>query len=173
MAVQVVHSLLPLGERTEIVFLSFRGEITQQFKINKLLITEDSVTPAAFSLSVFNTPPALASIAFGLSAGYTALYPREGDFAAGLAAAAAPVLCGAAEELLLVYADELVPEAYNSMAADSLPETAAAFPPPLAFGVLITAAAPGIPLPLGEAAAGDPRALLTHLLEQGEPYAVP
>ena len=140
MTIQVIHDLLPLGDNTRIVFLSFRGEITQQLKINRTLIEDRTVMPSAFSLSVFNTPPALASIALNLTAGYSALYPAaypgEG-FYAGLAAAAARALQGT--EAALVYADELVPEAYRGLTPGEWE--------PLAFGALISATRTGIPFP--------------------------
>jgi hypothetical protein len=132
MTIQVIHDLMPLEETTKIVFLSFRGEITRQFNINKMIIEEHSLMPAAFSQSVFNTPPALAAIALNLRAGYTAVYPGAAGtvaadtgeaaaatdaerFTTGFLAAAAPLLCGSAEEILLVYADELCPPEYGSL----------------------------------------------------------
>ena len=38
MTVQVIHDLMPLAEDTKIVFISFRGELSRQFQINKMLI---------------------------------------------------------------------------------------------------------------------------------------
>ena len=151
MTIQVIHDALPIGQDTKIVFVSFRGEIAQQLKINKMLVQDGFIMPAAFSHSVFNAPPALAAIALHLTAGYTAVYPPNpaagaGHFDTGLLAAAAPVLCGDAEETLLVYADELCP-----------PEYAALFRQknrPLAFSALISnrdgaseGGAAAIPLP--------------------------
>jgi hypothetical protein len=151
MTIQVLHDLLPLKEDTKVVFLSFRGEITQQFKINKMIIEDQSVLPAAFSLSVFNTPPALAAMALGLTAGYTAAYPANG-FRSALLTAAAPVLSGSAQETALVYADELCPPEYGDFRpADDTP---------LAFGAVLSGTAdsgggePSIPFPLP----GDPAA---------------
>jgi hypothetical protein len=119
MTIQVIHDLMPIKETTKTVFLSFRGEITQQFKINKMLIEEHSLMPAAFSHSVFNTPPALAVIALDLRAGYTAVYPASGTeadrFTSGFLTGAAPLLCGNTAEILLVYADELCPPEYGSL----------------------------------------------------------
>jgi hypothetical protein len=150
MTIQVLHDILPIGEETKIVFVSFRGEITQQFKINRMLIEEGDLTPAAFSLSVFNTPPALASIALNLSAGYSAVYPAAtpqgaagvsaGDrrFVTGFLAAAAPVLCGSAAEIVLAYADELCPPEYDALC-----------PPdnePFAFAAVLSPDDGGIPL---------------------------
>ena len=130
MTIQVVHDLQPQGEDTKMIFLSFRGELSRQFRINKMQIEDRALMPAAFSLSVFNAPPALASIALGLKGGYTALYPGGDSFGSGLDAAGAALLAGKAEELIFVYADEeLLPEY-----AGLLPES----PPPLAFGLLLS-----------------------------------
>jgi hypothetical protein len=160
MTIQVIHDILPIGEDTKIVFVSFRGEIAQQLKINRMLIEEGDVTPAAFSLSVFNTPPALAAIALNLRAGYSAVYPAEDRFDSGFLAAASPILCGDAEETVLAYADELAPEEYGSLRpADN---------EPLAFAALLSRASEGRS-PRGPALDTDadalesPRAFLKHL----------
>jgi hypothetical protein len=165
MTIQVLHDLMPLRDDTKVVFLSFRGELTRQFKINKMIIEDQAVLPAAFSLSVFNTPPALAVMALGLTAGYTAVYPADG-FRSALLAAAAPILSGSAGETALIYADEFCPPEYG----DLCPQDNA----PLAFGAVLSGAAgedggePAIPLPLaGGPSAGDvpesPGEFLKHL----------
>jgi hypothetical protein len=161
MTVEVVHDLLPPGAPVRLFFLSFRGELTRQLSINRMLTEGGGIPPAAFSLSVFNAPPALAAIALGLTAGYSALYPPEGDFSSALAAAAAPVLSGALPELALVYADELVPEAYRPLFSGN--------PEPLAFGALLSGKAGGLPFPSGEtfppeeSPLGSPRNFLRYL----------
>jgi hypothetical protein len=111
MTIHVLHEIMPIGENVKIVFVSFRGEITQQFKINKMMIEEGDLSPAAFSQSVFNTPPALAAIALGLKAGYSAVYPV--CFNTGFQAAVAPLYSGKAEMVVFVYADELCPPEYG------------------------------------------------------------
>jgi hypothetical protein len=122
MTIQVVHDLLPLDEDTKMIFLSFRGELSRQYKINRMLIEDQSLMPAAFSLSVFNAPIALASQALGLKGGYSAVYPGSDSFAAGLAAAKAALLAGTKDELVFVYADEEVPPEYADVShGDSLP----------------------------------------------------
>ena len=121
MTVHVVHSLLEkynFDRDTKLVFVSFRGEIAREFSINRGIIEEKTILPAGFSLSVFNTPVALAAIAFGLTGGYSAVYPSKGDFSSALKTAIASVLCGEEKEIVFVYADELVPECYG---VDSIP----------------------------------------------------
>ena len=78
--------------------------------------------PAGFSLSVFNTPISSATLAFGLKGGYSVIYPSESDFSQAFKAAVAPVLAGTEKELILAYADELVPEAYgDKRPAENIP----------------------------------------------------
>ncbi|GHT86141.1 hypothetical protein FACS1894137_11320 [Spirochaetia bacterium] len=137
------------------MFVSFRGEIAQQFKINRMLIEEGDIKPAVFSLSVFNTPPALAAIALNLSAGYSAVYPAEDRFDLGFLAAASPILCGDAEETVLVYADELAPEEYGRL-CPSCNE-------PFAFAALLSRGPRGPAVGAGAAALESPRAFLKHL----------
>ncbi len=112
-------------------FVSFRGELSRQLSINRTLIGEHDVLPASFSLSVFNTPMALASMACHLKGGYSVLFPAADSFYDGFLTACAPLLCGDEEQILFVYADELVPSEY------------AAFCPadadPLAFAFLLSA----------------------------------
>jgi hypothetical protein len=136
MTIQVVHDLLPLEEAVRMIFLSFRGEIARQYKINKMVIEDKAIMPAAFSLSVFNTPIALAPIALGLKGGYTAIYPGGNSFAAGLAAAEAALFSGAGDELLFVYADEEVPQEYKCLSRNLA--AGGTTLPPLAFAILLT-----------------------------------
>ena len=130
MTIQVVHDLLPVAEDTKLLFLSFRGELSQQYKVNKMLIEDNDILPAAFSLSVFNVPAALASIAFSLKGGYSAIYPGGNSIATGLSLTEAAFLNGESEELIFVYADEDIPHEYK----DIFPETHL----PLAFGFVLT-----------------------------------
>ena len=134
MTVQVVHDLLPLNENTKMIFLSFRGEIARQYKINKTQIEEGALTPRAFSLSVFNAPPALAGIALGFKGGYCALYPARNAFAAGLKAAQAALYSeadpSATDEIVFVYADEEAPPEYAGLLTERLL--------PFAFALLLS-----------------------------------
>lgn len=117
MTVQVVHDIFSdgmLDKNTKLVFVSFRGELEREFKVNKTLIQEESILPAAFSLSVFNAAIAQATIALGLKGGYTCVFPSGADFASGVLSAAAPVLAqGGDSKTVLVYADENVPDYYK------------------------------------------------------------
>ena len=117
MTVQVVHDIFfdgTLDKNTKLVFVSFRGELEREFKVNKTLIEEESILPAAFSLSVFNAAISQATIALGLKGGYSCVFPSGADFASGMLSAAAPVLAqGGDAKIVLVYADENVPDYYK------------------------------------------------------------
>ncbi|MCL2765168.1 MAG: beta-ketoacyl synthase chain length factor [Treponema sp.] len=146
MTIQVVHDLLPVAEETKMLFLSFRGELTHQYKINKTFIEDNDIMPAGFSLSVFNAPAALASMAFSLKGGYTAIYPGGNSFGAGLSLAEAAFLsrgetrgCGESEELIFVYADEVIPHEYK----DIFPGTHL----PLAFGFVLACKPDSLSIP--------------------------
>jgi len=130
MTIQVVHDLLPLDENIKMFFLSFRGEVSKQLKINRMVLEEKSLMPAVFSLSVFNAPAALASIAFGLKGGYSALYPGNNSFSSGFAAVKAALLGGTAEKIVFVYADEEIPQEYKNIIADNTQ--------PFAFAVILS-----------------------------------
>lgn len=116
MTVQVARDVFEKSgadKKTKIVFLSFRGELEREFKVNKMLIQEESILPAAFSLSVFNAAIAQATIALGLKGGYSCVFPSGADFASGFLSAAAPVLAGTEENIVFIYADENVPDYYK------------------------------------------------------------
>ncbi|MDR2181472.1 MAG: beta-ketoacyl synthase chain length factor [Treponema sp.] len=151
MTIKVIHDLEPPD--VPILFASFRGEVSRQFEINRMLIEEGELLPAAFSLSVFNAPPALASMALRLGAGYTAICPADRRFSTVIKTAAASALSRAGSGgVILAYADEGLLPAYAPLSAES--ET------PLAFAALLAVSgAEGVPLPLRE----SPRAFLEAL----------
>ena len=119
MTIQVLHDVLedrPDCKRCKVAFVSLRGEIARELSVNKMLFEDKAILPAAFSLSVFNAAPAAATIALGLHAGYSAIFPSQGNFRSALLAAAAPVCSHEEEKLLLVYADEMIPDCYAPFA---------------------------------------------------------
>ena len=162
MTIQVVHDLLPLAEDAKIFFFSFRGELSRQYQINKMLIEENDLSPAAFSLSVFNAPVALASMALELKGGYSALYPAGDSFAACLKAAQAALFCGVADEIVVAYADEQAPPEYGVFSREC--------PVPAAFGLLLskTPRPLSVPVSLLKMDEDNPLDFLKRLLLRGE-----
>ena len=168
MTIQVIHDLLPLGEDTKIFFLSLRGELSRQYQINKMLIEEKALMPAAFSLSVFNAPVALAAIALGLKGGYSTIFPPEtGAFATGLAAAKAALFCGTAEEIAFVYADEQAPPEYGCFFRED--------PPPAAFGLLLSREPrpSSVPMPVIDGETDNPLVFLKKIILNGKMHVSP
>jgi hypothetical protein len=162
MTIQVIHGLLPLGENTKILFFSFRGELSREYQLFRMLREDGEISPAAFSLSGFNTPVALASIAFGLKGGYSAIYPAKNSFIACVKTAEAMLLSGKEEKIVLVYADENIP-----------PECLCFFkeyPVPAACGFLLSrnSRLPSIPLPELKTEEDNPLAFLKHLILSGK-----
>jgi len=130
MTVQVAHDLMPMPPDTKIFFFSFRGELSRQFQINKMLIEEKTLSPASFSLSVFNAPAALATMAMGLKGGYSCLYAGNNSFALNIAMAKAALLGGSTESIAFIYADEEAPQEYSSLFDET--------PFALSFGFLLS-----------------------------------
>ena len=122
MTIQVVHDELEesnCSRNIKQVFISCRGEIVREFSISKMLLEEKSVLPASFSLSVFNTPIALATLASGLKGGYTVLFPSKGQFRDAFSGACAPVLSEKEEQIMVVYADELPAAEYRRLGTEN------------------------------------------------------
>jgi hypothetical protein len=160
MTIQVLHDLMPLPDGAKLLFSSFRGELARQLEINRMLIEDEALRPAAFSLSVFNAPPALASMALQLTAGYSAVYTAEGRWDGALLAAAAQTACGGGDGVVLVYADERIPPEYRPLAAEARP---------FAFAALLTRRPGGIPL--AAAPRASPAAFLDYLARERTAHA--
>ena len=167
MTIQVVHDLLPVDEDTKMIFLSFRGELAKQYTVNRMLIEDHALMPAAFSLSVFNAPIALASMALGLKGGYTALYPGNNSFATGLAAAQAMLLSEMKDQLVFVYADEEIPSEYANIFSDKFA--------PFAFGFLLNRSAGPDAIALSSCDTGKarPEDFLRNLILCGKMHVSP
>ena len=120
-----------------------------------MLIEDNDILPAAFSLSVFNAPAALVSIAFGLKGGYSAIYPGKNSFNMGIMLAEAS-LQGEEPELIFIYADEEIPSEYNEMnlrgEADRREVPGKYFP--LAFAFLLTRKQGDFSIPLSSLKTG-------------------
>ncbi len=112
MTIQVGHEALKGQRPMKICFASAYGEISQQYKITSRLIEEREVSPANFSLSVFNTPVAALSIVEGNTEGYVACYPGLDAFRLALVESAAALRAGDGTSRLLIVADELMPAEY-------------------------------------------------------------
>lgn len=96
----------------KITFASQFGEISQQLKISQTFLETGTVSPAHFSLSVFNTSVANATILEKNTAGYSAVFSGKEAFNFGLNDCVAALTTGSDTERIFIFADELIPETY-------------------------------------------------------------
>lgn len=112
MAVYVNHFVSEGFPKTKITYASEFGEICRQLKISQALIETDMVSPANFSLSVFNAASACASIVEGNMEGYSAGYAGVDSFENGLRDCVSALVHSDDAERIFLFSDELVPEEY-------------------------------------------------------------
>jgi hypothetical protein len=115
MTIHVGHESLAGRPAMKISFASAYGEVCQQHRITTKLIEDHEVSPAYFSLSVFNTPVAALSIVEKNTEGYVACYPGEACFRDGFLESASAILCGADKNRLYIVADEYLPPDYVAL----------------------------------------------------------
>ncbi len=139
----------------ELFFSSVRGEINSQLKINLGYAEENEMKPASFSLSVFNTPPAQATILLKSTIPYTALFSGERECIRNLyTASISPILSGKDRSTLFIYAEERTPDEYRNNISSILP--------PMVVGVKLSdAEGDGIP----DMALSSPECLVSYLVE--------
>lgn len=109
----------------KVTFASQFGEITQQLKISQALLDTGAVSPAHFSLSVFNAAIANATILEENPAGYSAVFSGKDAFTTGLTDCLAAMQDegSSTTERTFIFADELIPETYAPVAGVPYPNT--------------------------------------------------
>lgn len=110
----------------KVTFASQFGEISQQLKISQTLIDTGMVSPAHFSLSVFNASIANASILETNTAGYSAVFSGKDAFTTGLTDCIAALKSESADTRTFIFADELIPETYAPVAGVPYPNAVCA-----------------------------------------------
>ena len=110
----------------KVTFASQFGEISQQLKISQTLIDTGMVSPAHFSLSVFNASIANASILETNTAGYSAVFSGKDAFTTGLTDCIAALESECADTRTFIFADELIPETYAPVAGVPYPNAVCA-----------------------------------------------
>lgn len=143
---------------TDILFFtSARGEINIQYKINTDFARDDELKPALFTLSVFNTAPAEATILLGSKVPYSPLFSGFTDTIKNLVrAGSAPLKSGRLKSAMLIYAEERVPDEYRA-------NITGGWFPPLCIGVKISGKDSGADFP--REALESPKAFAKHLVE--------
>lgn len=110
----------------KVTFASQFGEITQQLKISETLIDTGMVSPAHFSLSVFNASVANATILESNTAGYSAVFSGKDAFSTGLTDCLAALDIEETDSRTFIFADELIPETYAPVAGVPYPNAVCA-----------------------------------------------
>ncbi len=110
----------------KVTFASQFGEISQQLKISQTLLDTGLVSPAHFSLSVFNASIANASILETNTAGYSAVFSGKDAFTTGLTDCIAALESESADTRTFIFADELIPETYAPVAGVPYPNAVCA-----------------------------------------------
>ena len=110
----------------KVTFASQFGEISQQLKISQTLLDTGMVSPAHFSLSVFNASIANASILETNTAGYSAVFSGKDAFTTGLTDCIAALESESADMRTFIFADELIPETYAPVAGVPYPNAVCA-----------------------------------------------
>ena len=110
----------------KVTFASQFGEISQQLKISQTLLDTGMVSPAHFSLSVFNASIANASILETNTAGYSAVFSGKDAFTTGLTDCIAALESEHADTRTFIFADELIPETYAPVAGVPYPNAVCA-----------------------------------------------
>lgn len=96
-------------------FSSIRGEIRMQYRVNADYATFNELKPAHFSLSVFNTPPAQATILLSSKTPYTSLFSGKESVIRNLTGCARAFLkAKGSGSVLIIYAEEAAPEEYRN-----------------------------------------------------------
>ena len=118
---------------TDILFFtSARGEIDIQYKINMAFARDNALTPALFTLSVFNTAPAEATILLGSKVPYSPVYSGFDNVIRNLVTVGcAPLKSGRLKSAMLVYAEERIPEEYRG-------NLTGPFLPPMCIGLKVS-----------------------------------
>lgn len=111
---------------SKVTFASQFGEISQQLKISQTLLDTGNVSPAHFSLSVFNASIANATILTKNTAGYSAVFSGKVAFRDGLRDCVAALKAQSEQERVFIFADERIPETYAPVAGSPYPNAVCA-----------------------------------------------
>ena len=127
MSMRVAHDCSDQVGSLRTVFCSRHGELTRTVQLLQQLSDAELISPTGFSLSVHNTASGLFSIAHQNTLPTTAIAGGKDSFEAGFLEAAAVLRSGECEKILLVIADEPLPEPIDSFLQDDAISYAAAF----------------------------------------------
>lgn len=118
MSLKVAHDCAGDLAAVRFVYASRHGELERTTAMLEDLAAGESVSPTAFSMSVLNASAGLFSIARKDAAPTTAVSAADESFGFGLLEACLQLASHPRAPVLLVFADEPVPDAYGEDDAD-------------------------------------------------------
>lgn len=121
LVVYVNRAMFSNATNCKVTFASQFGEVTLQKKISQEVVNTKTISPAHFSVSVFNAAIANASILQNNMAGYSATYSGEKAFRVGLLDCIAALKVERFLERVFIFADETIPEYYANVAGVTYP----------------------------------------------------
>lgn len=127
MALMVAHQSSDSAKGFPSVFGSRHGELTRTRKLLTDVINQQPLSPTAFSMSVHNTASGLNSILTGNRAPSNSIAAGEATLENSFIEAYGMLKHGLDDKVLVVYADEPVPEDYTSYIDHIEQPVAAAF----------------------------------------------
>jgi hypothetical protein len=116
MALHVAYACAQERPRLRVVFASRHGELNRTMSMLADLAREQGLSPTAFGLSVHNTAAGLFSIARSDPSAASAVAAGEETFAYALLEAWVQFQSEPDQPVLVVYADEPLPQAYRHFA---------------------------------------------------------
>ena len=125
----ITNNLLPIDENVKIIFASRFGEWRETIKLIEQMYNEKEMSPAGFSHSVHNAALGMFTIINKLKNNYTTIASNEDTIDSSLLEA-----ISSKEDVLLVYAEEPIPDFYKEVNKDITEE----FKHGLGFGVLLS-----------------------------------
>jgi len=127
MALMVAHQCSNTNHEIPSVFGSRHGELTRTRKLLTDVIDQQPLSPTAFSMSVHNTASGLNSILTGNKAPSTSIAAGEATLENCFMEAYSILKQGFHKKVLVVYADEPVPDDYTQFIEHEEQPIAAAF----------------------------------------------
>ncbi len=113
---EAIHQCAP-KEQCRSIFASQHGEINRTIGLLNDIVDKSALSPTGFSQSVHNTASGIYSILSGNRAASTSIAAGKNTFSQGFIEAFGQ-LHADPEPLLLVYADEPVPQVYHQFSAE-------------------------------------------------------
>jgi hypothetical protein len=117
LSLHVAHECVQSLPQARLVYASRHGELSKTTAMLHDLAREEALSPTAFSLSVLNATVGVFSILRQDTSPATAIAAAENSFGYGLLEACAQLNADPSIPVLLIYADEPIPEIYQDRSA--------------------------------------------------------